>query len=72
MLFEAMQYIDPVTGQPRGFLRMSAQPLPGSVLFTLDLRSAGAWQAAHNYACEGARAVLQVGAAGSGRLRVAG
>jgi hypothetical protein len=29
MLFEAMQYLDPVTSQPRGFLRMSAAPLQG-------------------------------------------
>jgi len=111
MLYEAMQYVDPVTEQPRcreqwgtwrggpmssasctahspdvvlqgwlqarrlgglltsctppppccrGFLRMSAQPLQGSVLLTLDVRRVGAWQAAHEYARTGARAVLQV------------
>jgi hypothetical protein len=32
----------------------------GSVLMTLDMNSAGAWQAAHAYARTGARGVLQV------------
>ncbi|KAF5828256.1 Phytochelatin synthase-domain-containing protein [Dunaliella salina] len=59
MLYEAMQYVDPATSQPRGFLRMSAHPLQGSVLLTLDVRSAGAWQAAHAFARTGARMALQ-------------
>lgn len=33
MLYEAMQYVDPVTSQPRGFLRMSAHPLQVCVQF---------------------------------------
>ncbi len=48
MLYEAMQYVDPVTQLPRGYLRMSAQPLLASVLFTLDVRSSQ-WQLASGW-----------------------
>jgi glutathione gamma-glutamylcysteinyltransferase len=43
MLYEAMGAIDPTTGQPRGYLRLSANVRPDSVLFTLDIRPDGSW-----------------------------
>lgn len=60
MLYEAMQYVDPVTGQPRGFLRISARPLLDSVLLTLDIRS-NKWQAANEFVRTTAPRMLQVG-----------
>jgi hypothetical protein len=60
MLHEAMQYVDPVTGHPRGFLRISARPLLDSVLLTLDIRS-NKWQAAHEFVRTTAPQMLQVG-----------
>ncbi|KAL6750431.1 Phytochelatin synthase-domain-containing protein [Haematococcus lacustris] len=47
-LFEAMRHPDPVTGLPRGFLRLSAQPLLDSVLLTLDVQGTH-WQPARHF-----------------------
>jgi hypothetical protein len=68
MLYEAMQYVDPVTGQPRGFLRISARPLLDSVLLTLDIRS-NKWHAAHRFMSATVPKMLQVRA---GRCRAWG
>jgi glutathione gamma-glutamylcysteinyltransferase len=59
MLYDAMRHVDSATGQPRGYLRMSAVPLLGSVLFTLDVRSSQ-WQRANCWLREEVPQVMQV------------
>lgn len=49
MLYESMSAVDPSTGKPRGFLRMSVNTRPDSVLFTLDIRPDGTWRDAERY-----------------------
>ncbi len=49
LLHEAMSHLDPVSGLPRGFLVLSAQPQLNSVLFTLGMRKGG-WEQARSYA----------------------
>jgi hypothetical protein len=60
MLFDAMAALDPTTGQPRGYLRLSANTAPDSVLFTLDVRPDGSWRAAEGFIQATAPALVQV------------
>ncbi len=60
MLFDAMGAVDATTGLPRGYLRLSAQERPDSVLFTLDVRD-GPWRAAEEFVRTGTSAAVQVG-----------
>lgn len=60
MLHEAMGAIDPTTGQPRGYLRLSANTRPDSVLFTLDIRPDGSWQQAEAFIQSTAPQLVQV------------
>eukprot|EP00775_Hariotina_reticulata_P014329 gene14329-55_t len=71
LLYDAMAAIDPATGQPRGFLRLSANTRPDSVLFTLDIRSDGSWRQAEHFITTTAPAMVQAAAA-SGQLSVEG
>jgi hypothetical protein len=61
MLYEAMSRVDPTTGQPRGFLRLSANTRPDSVLFTLDIRPDGSWREAEHFIKNTAPELVQVG-----------
>jgi glutathione gamma-glutamylcysteinyltransferase len=61
MLYEAMSSVDPTTGQPRGFLRLSANTRPDSVLFTLDIRPDGSWREAEHFIKTIAPELVQVG-----------
>lgn len=65
MLYEAMSLVDPTTGQPRGFLRLSANTRPDSVLFTLDIRPDGSWREAEHFIKATAPELVQVGGCGS-------
>ncbi|KAF6260230.1 Phytochelatin synthase-domain-containing protein [Scenedesmus sp. NREL 46B-D3] len=67
MLFEAMSSVDLTTGQPRGFLRLSANTRPDSMLFTLDIRPDGSWREAEHFIKATAPELVQA-AAGSGQL----
>ncbi|WIA42506.1 hypothetical protein OEZ86_008492 [Tetradesmus obliquus] len=67
MLYEAMSRVDPTTGQPRGFLRLSANTRPDSVLFTLDIRPDGSWREAEHFIKATAPELVQAAAA-SGQL----
>jgi hypothetical protein len=60
MLYEAMGAIDPTTGQPRGYLRLSANVRPDSVLFTLDIRPDGSWREAEAFIQSTAPQLVQV------------
>ena len=60
MLYEAMGAIDPTTGQPRGYLRLSANVRPDSVLFTLDIRPDGSWRQAEAFIQTTAPQLVQV------------
>jgi hypothetical protein len=60
MLYEAMGAIDPATGQPRGYLRLSANVRPDSVLFTLDIRPDGSWREAEAFIQSTAPQLVQV------------
>lgn len=66
MLYEAMSAVDPTTGQPRGYLRLSANHRPDSVLFTLDIRPDGSWREAETFIQSTAPQLVQVGENGSG------
>ncbi|GIL44462.1 hypothetical protein Vafri_1923 [Volvox africanus] len=48
MLYDAMSYVDPETGRPRGYMRLASNPLLDSVLLTLDLGSDG-WRPADRF-----------------------
>ncbi|KXZ56469.1 hypothetical protein GPECTOR_1g42 [Gonium pectorale] len=65
LLYHAMSYIDPETGRPRGYMRLSSNPLLDSVLLTLDVRSSG-WRAADEFVRAGAPALVQELAARGG------
>jgi glutathione gamma-glutamylcysteinyltransferase len=54
-VYHAMQACDPVTGLPRGFLRLGLPALQDSVLFTLDVRDVH-WVKAFTYAENGVAA----------------
>lgn len=60
MLYEAMGAIDPTTAQPRGYLRLSANVRPDSVLFTLDIRPDGSWRQAEAFIQTTAPQLVQV------------
>jgi hypothetical protein len=60
MLYDAMGAVDPTTGQPRGYLRLSANTRPDSVLFTLDIRPDGSWQQAEAFIQSTAPQLVQV------------
>jgi glutathione gamma-glutamylcysteinyltransferase len=60
MLYEAMSRVDQTTGQPRGFLRLSANTRPDSVLFTLDIRPDGSWREAEHFIKTTAPELVQV------------
>lgn len=47
MLYDAMEYIDPTTNKPRGFMKVSATPILQSVLFALDVRDS--WEDARYF-----------------------
>lgn len=49
ILYRAMARIDPVTGKPRGLMRLGMHPRMDSVLFTLDVRGEGAWHAPYQW-----------------------
>jgi len=70
MLYEAMSAVDPTTGQPRGYLRLSANHRPDSVLFTLDIRPDGSWREAETFIQSTAPQLVQVGITGSSHGRV--
>lgn len=59
-LFQAMALLDPATGQPRGYMRLGARPVMDSLLFSLDLRSGGAWADAERFARVAAPLAVQV------------
>lgn len=63
MLYEAMSAVDPTTGQPRGYLRLSANARPDSVLFTLDIRPDGSWRQAEAFIQSTAPELVQAAAA---------
>lgn len=60
MLYEAMSAVDPTTGQSRGYLRLSANVRPDSVLFTLDIRPDGSWREAEAFIQSTAPQLVQV------------
>ncbi len=62
MLFDAMRHTDAVTGQPRGYMRMSAHNMLDSLLFSLDIKTDG-WQGTERFVRHQAAAFAQVGAA---------
>ncbi|GLC33020.1 hypothetical protein PLESTM_000015300 [Pleodorina starrii] len=65
MLYDAMSYIDPETGKPRGYMRLASNPLLDSVLLTLDLRS-DAWRPADRFVRLEAPALVRMLAAQGG------
>ncbi len=60
LLYNAMSYIDPETGRPRGYMRLASNPLLDSVLLTLDIRS-HAWRGADAFIRQQAPALVEVG-----------
>ena len=59
MLFEAMAPVDSVTGQPRGFMRMSSAHMLDSLLFTLDIKTDG-WHDTERFIRQQAPRLAQV------------
>lgn len=59
MLYQAMEYVDPTTQSPRGFLKVTAAPVLQSVLFALDVQQVSHWQASQVYLEETLQSLLQ-------------
>jgi glutathione gamma-glutamylcysteinyltransferase len=61
MLYDAMEYCDPTTGKPRGFIKVTSSPVLQSVLFALNVgrEEVDATRIARTFVTESIPAILQ-------------